>query len=100
MLRPAVAARNCAKPGKTIRLDIRRRCLSLKKPDPAVAGPIRCPGGRGPSTRLAKQRYCGGCCGRDPMPEPGCFSQQGISSEERAYSRTKSRFLVIYFYAL
>jgi hypothetical protein len=102
MLRPAVAARNCAKPGETSRLDIRSRCLSLEKTDPARAVPVRqgCPGEGGPSTRLAQQiisGLCGGRCGRDPLPEPGPFLEAGrISGGERAYSRTKRRFLVIY----
>src|SRR5215470_14558303 len=60
MLRPAVAATNCARPDASSGLDIGRlESIVQKTFDPATAWPVPtgCPGGGRASTTLAKKRY-------------------------------------------
>src|ERR1700736_3209884 len=61
MLRPAVAATNCAKVWETSGLGIGDGApVDGRKPDTAMQGvtdPPKCPGGRRPSTTARKQRY-------------------------------------------
>src|SRR5712664_3893381 len=64
MLRPAVAATNCARAGKATGLDIDDGApVDGRKPDTAMQGvtdPPKCPGGGRPSTTARKQRYRAG----------------------------------------